>query len=231
MSSAETAPDFRQNPSKERIPVAEIKLSAEQRTEFGKGAARRIRRENKVPAVLYGHGSDPIHVTLPGHDTMLALKTANALLAIDLGSDNHLAIPKQVQRDPLKGFIEHVDLLIVKRGEKVTVDVAITVVGDPEPGVLLVTENTTVSLEAEATHIPTEIEVSVTGLEAGSQVVASDLKLPEGSSLAVEDDLLILNLTHAPTAAEVEAELDGAAAEAGIEYDESETPEPESSEG
>ena len=155
--------------------MAEIKLSAEQRTEFGKGAARRIRRDDKIPAVLYGHGTDPIHVTLPGHDTMLALKTPNALLAIDLGSDNHLAIPKQVQRDPLKGFIEHVDLLIVKRGEKVIVDVAITVVGEPEAGVLLVTENATVALEVEATHIPSEIEVSVEGLQVGAQVLASDL--------------------------------------------------------
>jgi large subunit ribosomal protein L25 len=216
--------------------VAEIKLSAEQRTEFGKGAARRIRRDDKIPAVLYGHGTDPIHVTLPGHDTMLALKTPNALLAIDLGSDNHLAIPKQVQRDPLKGFIEHVDLLIVKRGEKVTVDVAITVVGEPEAGVLLVTENATVALEVEATHIPSEIEVSVEGLQVGAQVLASDLDLPQGAALAVEEDLLILNLTHAPTAAEVEAELEGAEAEAGIEHDQPEAPaeeqaaEPESTE-
>lgn len=211
--------------------MSEIKLSAEQRTEFGKGAARRIRRENKVPAVLYGHGSDPVHVTLPGHETMLALKTANALLSIDLDSESHLAIPKQVQRDPLKGFIEHVDLLIVKRGEKVTVDVALNVVGEAAPGALVVTENATVSLEAEATHIPTDIEVSVEGLEAGAQIVASDLELPQGSSLAVDDDLLIVNVTHAPTADEVEAELDEAAAEAGIEYDESETPEPETANG
>lgn len=203
--------------------MAEIKLSAEQRTEFGKGAARRIRRADKIPAVLYGHGTDPIHVTLPGHDTMLALKTANALLAIDLGADQHLAIPKQVQRDPLKGFIEHVDLLIVRRGEKVTVDVAITVVGEPEAGVLLVTENATVALEVEATHIPSEIEVSVEGLDVGAQVLASDLALPEGAALAVEEDLLILNLTHAPTAAEVEAELEGAEADAGIEHDQPET--------
>ncbi|MCD9153802.1 50S ribosomal protein L25/general stress protein Ctc [Aeromicrobium duanguangcaii] len=211
--------------------MAEIKLSAEQRTEFGKGAARRIRRENKVPAVLYGHGTDPVHVTLPGHETMLALKTANALLAVDLDSETHLAIPKDVQRDPLKGFIEHVDLLIVRRGEKVTVDIAINVVGDPEPGVLVVTENASVSLEVEATHIPTEIEVSVAGLAVGGQVLASDLDLPEGASLAVEDDYMILNLTHAPTAEQVDAELEGAEAEAGIERDESETPEPESVEG
>ncbi|WP_313409808.1 50S ribosomal protein L25/general stress protein Ctc [Aeromicrobium sp.] len=211
--------------------MAEIKLSAEQRTEFGKGAARRIRREDKVPAVLYEHGNDPLHVTLPGHETMMALKTANALLSIELDSKSHLAIPKQVQRDPLKGFIEHVDLLMVKRGEKVVVDVAISIVGEPEPGVLVVTENTTVSLEAEATHIPTEIEVSIVGREAGTQVLASDLDLPEGSTLAVEEDLMIVNLTHAPTADQVEAELDEAAAEAGIEYDESETPEPESANG
>ena len=211
--------------------MSEIKLSAEQRTEFGKGAARRIRRADKVPAVLYGHGTDPIHVTLPGHQTMLALKTPNALLSIDLGSDNHLAIPKQVQRDPLKGFIEHVDLLIVKRGEKVTVNVAIAVVGEPEAGVLVVTENATVALEAEATHIPTDIEVSVEGKNVGDQILASDLELPKGASLAVEDDLLIVNLTHAPTATEVEAELDEAAAEAGIEYDEAETPEPETANG
>lgn len=202
--------------------MAEIKISAEQRTEFGKGAARRIRREDKIPAVLYGHGTDPIHVTLPGHDTMLALKTPNALLAIDLSSDNHLAIPKQVQRDPLKGFIEHVDLLIVKRGEKVTVDIPINVVGEAVSGALIVTENATVSLEVEATHIPSEVEVSVDGLDVGQQVTAADLALPEGAALAVEDDLLIINVTHAPTAAEVEAELEGAEAEAGIERDESE---------
>jgi len=211
--------------------VSEIKLSAEQRTEFGKGAARRIRRDNKVPAVLYGHGTDPIHVTLPGHDTMLALKTPNALLSIDLGSDNHLALPKQVQRDPLKGFIEHVDLLIVKRGEKVAVDVPITVTGEAAADALVVTENATVAVEAEATHLPTEIEVSVEGLEVGAQIVASDLELPQGTALAVEGDLLIVNVTHAPTASEVEAELDEAAAEAGIEYDEAETPEPESANG
>ncbi len=199
--------------------MAEIKISAEQRAEFGKGAARRIRRDSKIPAVLYGHGLDPVHVTLPGHETMLALKTANALLAIDLDGDNHLAIPKQVQRDPLKGFIEHVDLLLVERGEKVTVDIAVVVVGDAQPDVLVVTENATVALEVEATHIPTEIEVSIAGLAVGSQVLASDLVLPEGAALAVEDDFMILNLTHAPTAAEVDAELEDAEAEAGIEHD------------
>lgn len=199
--------------------MAEIKIAAETRTEFGKGAARRIRREDKVPAVLYGRGTDPVHVTLPGHQLMLALKNPNALLTIELGSDTHLTIPKQVQRDPLKGFIEHADLLIVKRGEKVAVDVPVTIVGEPGPDTLLVSEYTSVTVEADATRIPAEIEASVQGLEAGSLVTAADLTLPEGVSLAVEPDLLIVNVTHAPTAAEVEAELEEAEAGAGIEHE------------
>lgn len=202
--------------------MAEIKIAAETRTEFGKGAARRIRRADQVPAVLYGHGSDPLHLTLPGHALMLALKNSNALLSIELGGDTHLAIPKQVQRDPLKGFIEHADLLIVKKGEKVTVDVPLNVTGEAAPETLLVLENATVSLEVEATHIPSEVEVSVEGLEVGSQIHAKDLSLPSGSTLAVDEELLIINITAAPTAADVEAELADAEAEAGIERDEPE---------
>lgn len=203
--------------------MAEITIAAEARTEFGKGAARRIRRADKVPAVLYGHGTDALHVTLPGHSLMLALKNSNALLNIELGKDKHLAIPKQVQRDPLKGFLEHVDLLIVKRGEKVVVDVPLTVTGDAAPESLVVTDTTTISVEVDATAIPDEIEVSVEGLEVGSQLLAKDLQLPKGSTLAVDDDLLIINVTAAPTAAEVDAELAEAEAEVGIEKDESET--------
>lgn len=201
--------------------MAEIKIAAENRTEFGKGAARRIRRADQVPAVLYGHGGDPLHVTLPGHDLMLALKNSNALLAIAIGSEKHLAIPKQVQRDPLKGFIEHADLLIVKKGEKVTVDVGVHLEGEASPDSLVVLENSTISLEAEATHIPEWVVVSLDGLEVGSQVHASDLVLPEGSTLAVDEELLIVNVTHAPTAEEVDAELEEAEAEVGIERDES----------
>ncbi|MCW2829939.1 MAG: ribosomal protein [Aeromicrobium sp.] len=199
--------------------MAEIKIAAETRTEFGKGAARRIRRDDKVPAVLYGHGSDPVHVTLPGHQLMLALKNSNALLTIDLGSDQHLAIPKQVQRDPLKGFIEHADLLIVRKGEKVTVDVRINVVGDAISGNLVILENASISIEAEATHIPESFEVSIEGLGAGEQILAKDIELPTGSSLAVDDELLIVNVTAAPTEAQLEAELAEAEAEAGIEHD------------
>lgn len=194
--------------------MSEIKISAEKRTEFGKGAARRIRRDAKIPAVLYGHGSDPIHVTLPGHDTMMALKTANALFSIDLDGDSQLAIAKQVQRDPLKGFIEHVDLLIVKRGEKVTVEVPVVITGEAESGSLLVTEHTTVALEVEATHIPTEVEVSVEGLAVGAQITAADLVLPKGATLGIEAEALIVNVTHAPTAAEVEADLESTEAPA-----------------
>jgi large subunit ribosomal protein L25 len=202
--------------------VAEIKIAAETRTEFGKGAARRIRRADKVPAVLYGHGTDPVHVTLPGHETMLALKNSNALLTIALDKDSHLAIPKQVQRDPLKGFLEHVDLLIVRKGEKVTVDIPINLVGEPGPDALVVTENSTISIEAEATHIPDEIDVSIEGLQPGSQVLAQDITLPKGSTLAVDPESLIVNITSAPTADEVEAELAEAEADAGIEHDEPE---------
>jgi large subunit ribosomal protein L25 len=203
--------------------VAEINIAAEARTEFGKGAARRIRRADKVPAVLYGSGIDPVHVTLPGHELALALKHgANALLSIELDGDSQLAIPKQVQRDPLKGFIEHADLLVVKKGQKVTVDVAIHITGEAVPEALVVTENATVALEAEATHIPDSIEVSIEGAEVGTQILAKDLVLPSGSTLAVDEEHLIINIVAAPTQAEVEAELAEAEAEAGIEHDEPE---------
>ena len=162
---------------------------------------------------MYGSGADPIHVTLPGHDLALALKHgANALLEIDLGGDTQLAIPKQVQRDPLKGFIEHADLLIVKKGQKVTVDVPINVVGEAVSDALVVTENATVALEAEATRIPEAIEVSVEGAEVGTQVLAKDLELPQGATLAVDEDHLIINVVAAPTVAETEAEIEGEAA-------------------
>jgi large subunit ribosomal protein L25 len=208
--------------------VAEIKIAAESRTEFGKGAARRIRRADKVPAVLYGSGIDPIHITLPGHELALALKHgANALLSVELDGDSQLAIPKQVQRDAIKGFIEHADLLVVKKGQKVTVDVPINVVGEAVPEALVVTENATVALEAEATHIPESIEVSIEGAEVGTQVLAKDLVLPTGSTLAVDEDHMLINIVAAPTQAEVEAELAEAEAEAGIEHDQPETAEGE----
>ena len=202
--------------------MSEVKIQAEPRTEFGKGAARRIRRSAKVPAVLYGHGTDPIHIALPGHDIMLALKNANALLSIDIEGENRLALPKQVQRDPIKGFIEHVDLLIVRRGEKVVVDIPVITTGEVVPEGLLVTEHTTLAVEAEATHIPESIELDVEGLEIGAQVNAGDLKLPAGTTLQLEEDALVVHVVAAPTAEELEEELAEAEAEVGIEREESE---------
>jgi large subunit ribosomal protein L25 len=186
--------------------VPEVKLTAELRTEFGKGAARRIRRADKIPAVLYGHGTDPVHITLPGHETLLALRQANALLSIDVDGNSQLALPKQVQRDPLKHTIEHVDLVLVRRGEKVTVDVPLQVEGEAAADTLVVVDQASVSIAAEATHIPQEIVVSVEGLEAGTQILAGDLKLPEGATIAMDPDTLIVNVTNAPTEA-VEEEL------------------------
>lgn len=193
---------------------SEEKIKAEIRTEFGKGAARRIRRDGKVPAVIYGHGHDPVHLTMPGHDTMMALKHggANALLHIEADGKTLLALTKQVQVDPLKRALEHIDFVEVKKGEKVNVDVPIIIVGEAEAGTLVVTENSTVELEAEATHIPEHIEVSVEGLTVGTLIHASDLVLPKGSILVTEAEAVIVNVAHAPTAEEVEADIaDGAA--------------------
>jgi large subunit ribosomal protein L25 len=206
--------------------VPEVKLIAELRTEFGKGAARRIRRADKVPAVLYGHGTDPIHIALPGHETLLALRTANALLSIEVDGSSQLALPKQVQRDPLRHTIEHVDLVIVRRGEKVTVDVAIHLVGEAGPDTLVVVDHNTVPVEAEATQIPEQIVVSVAELPPGTQILARDLQLPDGSSIDLDPETLIVNITNAPTAEALEAELAEAEAEAGIEPTTAPTAEP-----
>jgi len=204
----------------------ETKLLAESRTEFGKGAARRIRRADKVPAVLYGHGTEPTHITLPGHDTLMALKHggANALLAIELDGKSQLALPKQVQKDPIKGFLEHIDLIIVKRGEKVTVDVPIIVTGDAAAETLVSTEHNNVALEVEATHIPDSIEVSVEGAEAGTQIHAKDLVLPPGASLQVDEETLIVHVSVAKEIVLEEEPAEGEAAEAeGAEAAEAES--------
>ena len=197
--------------------MPEVKLTAELRTEFGKGAARRIRRAHKVPAVLYGHGTAPIHISLPGHETLLALRTANALLSIEVNGNSQLALPKQVQRDPLKHTIEHVDLVIVRRGEKVTVDVAVHIDGEAAPETLVVVDHNSVPIEAEATRIPQQIVVSVEGLPPGTQILARDLQLPDGSSIDLDPETLIVNVTNAQTAEALEAELAEAEAAAGIE--------------
>jgi large subunit ribosomal protein L25 len=196
--------------------VSEVQIAAEPRTEFGKGPARRTRRAGRVPAVLYGHGTDPRHISLPGHELMLALKSANVLLRLKgLDGGEELALPKDVQRDPLKGFLEHVDLLVVKSGEKVTVEVPIQLTGEIAPDGMLDQQMIQVSLEAEATHIPQSIEVSIEGMVVGDAVHAKDLKLPTGATLDAEEDALVLHVIAAPTAADLEADLpsEGEAAE------------------
>ncbi|MBO7939312.1 MULTISPECIES: 50S ribosomal protein L25/general stress protein Ctc [Streptomyces] len=179
--------------------MSEVKISAETRSEFGKGAARRIRRDNKVPGVLYGHGSDPLHLTLPGHELLLALRTPNVLISLDIdGKANELAIPKSVQRDPIKGFLEHVDLQLVKRGEKVTVEIPVQAEGElAAGGNLLEHVLNALPVETEATHIPEAVTVSVEGLEAGASILAKDITLPSGTTLAVDGDTVVLQVLSA----------------------------------
>jgi large subunit ribosomal protein L25 len=183
--------------------VSEVKLTAESRTEFGKGAARRLRRAHKIPAVLYGHGAHPVHVALPGHATMLALKHSNTLLTLELGGGTTtLALPKDVQRNPVRGEIEHVDLLIVRRGETVTVDVPVHLVGEPAPGVIPNVELNALPLHVEATSIPAAVELSVEAAEAGTQYHARQISLPDGARLAGDPDALVVVFTAAETGPE-----------------------------
>jgi large subunit ribosomal protein L25 len=195
--------------------VPEVKITAEPRTEFGKGPARQIRRDGRVPAVLYGHHSEPRHMTLPGHEVLMAMRTPNVLIRLEgLPGGAQLALPKAIQRDPIKGWVEHLDLLLVRRGEKVTVDVPVTVTGEVAPGALLDQQLVQIEVKAEATNIPAGIEVSVEGMEVGFAVHAGDLKLPSGVTLEDEPDLLVVHVIAAPTAAEIEAELGEVAPEA-----------------
>ena len=190
--------------------MPEVRIAAEPRTEFGKGAARRTRREGLVPAVLYGHGEQTRHVVLPGHELMLALKTPNVLIRLDgVPGVTGLALPKAVQRDPIKGFIEHADLILVRQGEKVTVDISVRVSGDIAPDGLLDQQVVQLSVEAEATNIPDGIDVDVTGMEVGSSIHAGDLTLPRGVTLQVEPETLIVHVLPAPTAEQMEAEIGG----------------------
>ena len=196
-------------------------LQAEARTQFGKGAARKIRRENKIPAVMYGHGAEPIHITLPGHDAMMALKNANALLTIVLDGKEQLALAKDVQRDPIKPVIEHVDLVIVRKGEKVTVEIPVHLEGDAAPETVVTTDIYTLQLEVEATHIPESVTVSIEGLTAGTQILASDVELPKGAALITDPEALVVNITQMISEAALEADLAEGEAEAGIEHAES----------
>lgn len=188
--------------------MPEVRIAAEPRSEFGKGAARQVRREGRVPGVLYGHGTDTRHVSLPGHDLLLALRTPNVLILLDgLPGGSQLALPKAVQRDPIRGSIDHVDLILVRRGEKVTVDIPVQVSGEVAPDGMLDQQLIQIPVEAEATNIPSGVEVDVEGMEIGTAVHAGDLQLPAGTTLAVDPEVLVLHVIAAPTAEQIEADL------------------------
>ncbi len=203
--------------------MADFRLEAETRTEFGKGSARRTRRAGRIPAVLYGHGQDVVHLSLPAREFAAALRNggSNALLTIVLEGKEQLALTKAVQRDPIKRVHEHVDLLLVRRGEKTTVDVPIVVVGESAPDSIPNHQLNTVSIEADATKLPESIEVDITGRTAGQNITAGDLVLPSGSTLITDAEALVIGFLGAPTAEALEAELAEAEAEAGIEREES----------
>jgi large subunit ribosomal protein L25 len=191
--------------------VSEVRLAAEARTEFGKGAARRTRRAGKIPAVLYGHGSDPKHLALPALEFARLVREHgnNAVLTLEIDSTTELALTKTVTTHPIKNYIEHVDLLLVQRGEKVTVEVPIVLNGDAAPGTLVTQDLTTVEVSVEALHIPEQFEVSIEGAEAGTQITAADVPLPAGAELVTDGDALVLAVNLAQTATDAEAEDEG----------------------
>ncbi|HVE74908.1 MAG TPA: 50S ribosomal protein L25/general stress protein Ctc [Mycobacteriales bacterium] len=196
--------------------MSEVRIAAEPRTEFGKGYARRIRAAAKVPAVLYGHGDAPRHFSLPGHELMLALKhDSNVLLALQTSEGEQLALPKVVVRDPIKGHLEHVDLVAVRRGERVTVEVPITLTGQAGPDTLVEQQTMTLTVEADATNLPDHVEVSIEGLSAGSSVSAGEVPLPEGTTLVLDAQHVIVAILGQVSEEELEAELAHAEADAG----------------
>jgi large subunit ribosomal protein L25 len=185
------------------------KVSAEVRTQFGKGFARRIRAANKIPAVIYGHGTDPVHITLPGHQTALILRKANQVLELDIEGTEALALVKDVQKDPVLQIIEHIDLIVIRKGEKVQVEVPVHLEGESAPGTIATQDTNTVLLEVEATHIPERVVLSIEGLEEGTLVHASQIELPQGAALISDPETLIVNVT----VPEEEPEEDAAPAE------------------
>ncbi|PVE93299.1 50S ribosomal protein L25/general stress protein Ctc [Microbacterium sp. TPD7012] len=188
----------------------DTKVHAELRESFGKGFARRLRAAGKIPAVIYGHGTEPVHVALPGHQVSLIIRRANALLELDIDGKEQLALVKDVQKDPVHQIIEHIDLLVVKKGEKVTIDVPVIVTGESAPGTIVNQDANTLSIEAEATHIPQNLEVSVEGLEEGAHITAADVKLPKGSTLLADPEVLVVAIS---VPAEQDLGEDDAAAE------------------
>lgn len=201
--------------------MAEVRITVEQRTEFGKGAARRTRRAGKIPAVLYGHGADPKHLALPAVEFARAVREngQNAVLTLEVaGAGRELALTKSIVAHPIKSYIEHVDLLLVQRGEKVVVDVPVVLTGDAEPGTLVNQDVNEISVEAEALHIPEQVELSIEGAEQGTQLHASEVPLPAGVTLQTDPEILIVHVSESPT----EADLEGAPAEEAVEEEEAE---------
>ncbi|MDR2704030.1 MAG: 50S ribosomal protein L25/general stress protein Ctc [Cellulomonadaceae bacterium] len=208
--------------------MAEVKLVGTPRTEFGKGAARRLRRDNFVPVVMYELGEEPTHVALPAHEMMLALRQANVLFNIAVDGKNQLAVTKAVQRDAVRQIIEHVDMLKVRAGEKITVDVPIVIIGELPEGVIHLLEMQQISLRAEATHLPQSLEVDITDLEEGHVIHAGDLVLPVGSVLESDPELAVVHITVPKE--EVEEEPETTEAEEGEESEAAEGEEGESAE-
>ena len=194
-------------------------LIAEVREKTGKGASRQARRDGKVPAVLYGHGTEPQHLTLPSRELSAVLRNfgTNAVLTLDIGGTEALALPKQLEIHPIKRNIQHVDLIIVRRGEKVTVEVNVIVEGDAQPGALVTQETNTIEIESDAMSIPEQLTVSVEDVAAGTQITAAQIELPEGVTLISDPELLVVNIVTAPTEEELEAEGGGAPVEAQLE--------------
>ena len=198
-------------------------LVTEVRDTFGKGVARKIRAKGKIPAVIYGHGTEPQHVTLPGHETALILRKSNQVLELDIQGKVQLALVKDVQKDPVRQIIEHIDLIVVRKGEKVTVDIPVHLEGESASGTSVNQDSNTISLEVEATHIPENIVVSIEGLEEGSQIHAKDLTLPTGASLISEPDMLIVGITgEAEQDLGEDAETEAPAAEAAAPAEDAE---------
>ncbi len=203
--------------------MAENHVDADIRTSFGKGAARKLRAAGKIPAVVYGHGAEPLHVAIPAHETTLIARRANALIDLKMTDSQQLVLIKDIQRDPVRQIIEHVDLVIVRKGEKVTVDIAVHIEGDPVSGTMVQLEHNTISVEAEATHIPESVTVNVEGFAEGTQVRASDIALPDGSTLVSVAEMLILTVQQPPKAEEAApaASEDGDAAASAESSDDS----------
>ena len=195
-------------------------ITAELRESFGKGAARKIRAQHKIPAVLYGHGTEPQHLTLPGHQVGLLIRKANAVLDLQIAGKSQLALVKDVQKDPVHQVIEHLDLIVVRRGEKVQVEVPVHLEGEPFAGTIADLDAKTLLLEVEATHIPENVVVSVEGLEDGTKLFASDVELPKGAVLLSDPETLVVNV-HVPQKVDLGEE---AAAAEGEEAAEAEAP-------